>query len=231
MERPMNVRGGSSTRPIRQVAAVGIGAAVAFVGGFLGLLGALGAYMGCHHQCGASAWLVVVLGGLAILGTAPFVIARVASRERWLARGALGLGAGCVAFLLARGATALVGSDGPGWAVIVPSFGLAAAVALPAHDRWFVAARVAGVLALSMVPALVDDSGVLVRWVVRSFPDGSSMRGWEDHGGILIPLALLGVPAGLLLPHVLRVRRPPIRTTEAPREVPGQAGGSVRNRI
>jgi len=42
MEQTMNVRGGSSTRPIRQVAAVGIGAAVAFVGGFLGVLGALG---------------------------------------------------------------------------------------------------------------------------------------------------------------------------------------------
>lgn len=206
METTMNIQGGSRTGLLRQVAAVGVGAAVAFVGAFIGVMGALGAYMGCHHDCGRSPWLVVAYGGLGILATAPFVIARVSKRERWLAWGALGLATGTAAFFLARGAVALTSSDAPDWAVILPSFGLAAAVALPARDRWLVAARVVGVLALSMVPAVIHDAGVLIRWVVHSYPDGSSMSGWEDHGVFLIWLALLGVPAGLFLPNAIRRR-------------------------
>ena len=203
MQTTMNIHGDPRTGLLRQVVAVGVGAAVSLVGAFIGVMGALGAYMGCHDPCGHSPWLVVAFGGLAILGTAPFVIACVSNRERRLAWGAVGLATGAGAFFLARWVTAMVGSDDPGWTVILPSFGLAAAVALPARDRWFVAARVVGILALAMVPALINDAGVFVRWVVHSYPDGSSMRGWEDHVGFLIRLALLGVPAGLFLPDAI----------------------------
>lgn len=191
---------------LRQPVAVGVGAAVASVGAFIGVMGALGAYMGCHGHCGHGVWLIVAFGGLAIMAVSPFVIARVSDRERWLTWGALGLATGTAAFFLARGVTAMAGVDDAGWTVILPSFGLAAAVALPARDRWFVAARVVGVLALSMAPALIHDAGVLVRWVVHSYADGSSMSGWEDHGRFLIRLSLLGLPAGLFLPDpIVRV--------------------------
>ncbi len=204
METTMNVQGGSRTGLLRQVAAVGVGAAVAFVGAFIGVMAAL---RGLHGVPTAlmirSPWLVVAYGGLAILGTAPFVIARVSKRERWLVWGALGLATGTAVFFLALGAVALTGSDDPGGAVILPSFGLAAVVALPARDRWLLAARVVGVLAMSMVPAVIHDAGVFIRFVVHSYPDGSRMSGWEDHGGFLIRLALLGVPAGLFLPDVI----------------------------
>ncbi|MGH2530351.1 MAG: hypothetical protein ACRDH0_13610 [Actinomycetota bacterium] len=199
----MNIQGGPRTGLLRQLVAVGFGAAVASVGAFIGVMGALGAYMGCHDHCGHSPWLIVAFGGLAIMAASPFVIACVSNRERWLAWGALGLATGTAGLFLARGVTAMAGVDDPGWTVILPSFGLAAAVALPARDRWFVAARVVGMLALSMVPALIHDAGVLVRWLAHSYPDGSSMSGWEDHGGFLIRLSLLGLPAGLFLPDAI----------------------------
>jgi len=188
---------------LRQLVAVGVGAAVASVGAFIGVMGALGAYMGCHGHCGQGLWLIVAFGGLAIMAASPLVIARVSNRERWLTWGALGLATGTAAFFLARGVTAMAGVDDPGWTVILPSFGLAAVVALPARDRWLLAARVVGVLALSMMPAVIHDAGVFIRFVVHSYPDGSRMSGWEDRGGFLIRLALLGVPAGLFLPDAI----------------------------
>jgi hypothetical protein len=131
------------------------------------------------------------------------MIARVVNRERWWSLGAVGLVVATAAFFLARAAVAVMGSEDPAWTVIVPSFGLAAAVVLPARDRWSVAARVVGVFALSMVPAMIDDAGVFVRWVVHVYPDGSSMSGWEDHGRFLGRIALLGVPTGLFLPDAI----------------------------
>lgn len=206
METTTNIQGGSRTGLFQQVAAVGVGAAVASVGAFIGVMGALSCMVGCE---GLTPGILVAYGGLAIMAASPFAIARVSKRERWLAWGALGLATGTAAFFLARGVTAMAGSDNPGWAVILPSFGLAAVVTLPARDGWVVAARVVGVLAFSMIPAVIHDAGVFIRFVVHSYPDGSRMSGWEDHGGSLIPLALLGVPAGLFLPNAIHRRTHP----------------------
>jgi uncharacterized protein YdhG (YjbR/CyaY superfamily) len=71
-------------------------------------------------------------------------------------------------FFLGRGLGALMGFADPPWVIIYPSLGLAAAVALPARDRMVLAARLVGVLALSMVPALIHDGGVFVRFVVHT---------------------------------------------------------------
>lgn len=183
MKTTMNIQSGSRTSLLRQVAAVGIGAAVAFVGAFLAVLGAL---VGSAH------------GGLAILVTPTFVIARLSKREGWLVRGALGLATGPAAFFLGREAVTLVGSDAAVRAIILPSFGLAAVVALPARDRWLLAARVVGVFALSMIPAVIHDGEVF---------------GGEVHGRFLIGLTLLGLVAGLFLPSA--IRRPGHRSASA----------------
>jgi hypothetical protein len=141
---------------------------------------------------------------LAIMAGSPLVISRVARRDGWVSRGTLGIVVGTAAFFLGRGLGALMGFADPPWVIVYPSLGLAAAVALPARDRMVLAARLVGVLALSMVPALIRDGGVFVRFVVHNYPDGSRTSGWEDHGGFLVWLALAGVPAGLFAPMALR---------------------------
>ncbi len=198
MTKPNTQRGSSFSLP-GQVVAVGAGAAVAVVGGFVGVMGALSCIAGCE---GVTPGIVVAYVGLAIMAASPFVIARVSKRDRWLVWGALGLATGASAFFLGR---AVVGRGDHPWAVIIPSFGLAAVLALPARNRWLVMARAVGVLAFSMVPALMHDSGMLVQWVVREVPGGRT-EGWEDHGEFLTRLALLGLPVGLFLPDLIRRR-------------------------
>ncbi len=197
----------SGTGLTRQVGALVLGAATAFVGALIAIIGALSCMAGCT---GLTPGILVAFGGLAVLATSPFVISRVSNRDRWFTWGALGLGAGTGAFLLgrvlARVVEGVAGADHSAWTVILPSFGLAAAVALPARGRWLIAARVAGVLILSMFPAIIRDGGVLVRFITHTYPDGSRTMGWEDHGGFLVSLALAGVPAGLFLPAAVRRR-------------------------
>ncbi len=202
MTTTKEVQTGARTDLWGQVIAVGAGAAVAFLGGFIGFMGALSCLAGCD---GLTPGILVAYVGLAIMACSPFVIARVSNRDRWLAWGALGLATGAAALFLARGFVTLIGSDERSANVIFPCFGLAAAIALPARERWLVAARAVSVLALSMIPILVYDSGVLVDWVVREVPGGRTM-GFENHGEFLGRLALLGVPAGLFLPNAIRRR-------------------------
>jgi hypothetical protein len=200
MKAEPQVRGDAWRDFGRQVAAVGIGGVVALFGGFVGFMGALSCLAGCQ---GLTPGIVVAYAGLGIMAGSPLVISRVARHDGWVSRGTLGIVVGTAAFFLGRGLGALMGFADPPWVIVYPSLGLAAAVALPARDRMVLVARLVGVLALSMVPALLRDGGVFVRFVVHNYPDGSRTSGWEDHGGFLVWLALAGVPAGLFVPMAL----------------------------
>jgi hypothetical protein len=149
--------------------------------------------------------MIVAYGGLGIMGASAFAIARVSARDRWRVRGVVGLVAGLATFLLSLWLGSILGWSDPSPALLIPAFGTGAATALPG-GRPLIAARVIAVLALSLVPAMLHDSGAFVRWVVHAYPDGSSMEGWEDGGRYLVPLSIAGVGLGLFLPMALRRR-------------------------
>jgi hypothetical protein len=75
--------------------------------------------------------------------------------------------------------------------VIVASFGLAAAVALSAHSWQRTAARVGAILALSVMPAAIYNTGAFVRYVVEVSPEGRT-EGWVNQGGFLVWLVVIG---------------------------------------
>ena len=127
----------------RLVIAVLVGTAVAFVGGSIAIVGAMSCCL--HEPDPLSPWAFVAYGGLAIMGTAPFAIARWSRGDRWVLRGFLGLASGMGAFFVARWAETLAGWDDASLTLILPSFGLAASLALPGGGR-LRATRVVAVL-------------------------------------------------------------------------------------
>lgn len=124
----------------QQVAAV-------LAGGFVASAGLLVAFIGMMLSPPATLFYL----GFSIMATAPFVMARVAASERWALRGALGLAVGAAAFFLAGDVIHVYWYEF-GIGSMVGAFGIAAAVALPAHDRWVKLARTVGICASRWFP-------------------------------------------------------------------------------